>query len=400
MTHNLLAFAVPFFIGLMAVEFFLARKRGKKFFNFTSSVTNINVGIAERLLDTLITASAFFLYDYLYRHFAIFSIRASWALWLTLLICTDFVWYWYHRLAHEVNLFWAAHIVHHQSEDFNYTVSARITVFQAIIRTGFWCILPVIGFPPHMIVSMLLVHGLYPFFIHTRMIGNLGILEYVLVTPSHHRVHHASNPECLDKNYGDVFIIWDKLFGTFRKEQGEIKYGITTPLRSHSFLWQHFHFLLELFVAVRREKGLSARMRMLLGPPKLVDPSIRTQLEQRMRIGSQEGADTPQLHKYVVVQVAASLITLFLFILLERELSWPVQALITIQILLTLVNCGAILEQRRWVFYLEYSRVVILLLALLYHYPSPLLFWVLCMALLLSRVYLRELKSYYLATVY
>ena len=400
MQLNYLAFAIPFFVGLMILEFFIARRQGKKIFNFTNSVANINVGIAERLLDTLITGLFFFVYDYLNRHYALFHIKPSLVLWVALLICTDFVWYWYHRLAHEINLFWAAHVVHHQSEDFNYTVSARITVFQAIVRTGFWCVLPVIGFPAQMIVSILLVHGLYPFFIHTRLIGKLGVLEYILVTPSHHRVHHAANPEYLDKNYGDVFIIWDKLFGTFKKEEEEIVYGLTKPLKSNSFLWQHFHFLLELFVAVKREKGFANKLKMLFGPPDTIDPEIRGGLEKQFGITNNSRSAGDELNRYVVFQVISSLVILFFFILFEHRLSWPIQTLLIFLILITLVNCGAILEQRRWIFYLEYSRIVLLLAGILLYYPSGMLLTTICLVLPISIYYFNRMQQYYLEWVY
>src|SRR6478735_8488327 len=162
MQLNYLAFAVPLFIGLMLIEYAVARYKNKPYFNFTNSITNINVGIAERLLDVFATGVFYFVYDYLYRHFAIIHFRPTVFHWIALLLFTDFIWYWYHRLAHEINLFWAVHIVHHQSEDFNYTVSARITVFQAIVRCGFWSVLPLIGFPAVMISSFLIIHGLYP----------------------------------------------------------------------------------------------------------------------------------------------------------------------------------------------------------------------------------------------
>jgi alkylglycerol monooxygenase len=400
MQLNYLAFAVPFFVGLMVLEFFIAQKKGKKFFNFTNSIANINVGIAERLLDTLVTGLFFFVYDYLNRHFGIFHIKPSILLWVALLLCTDFTWYWYHRLAHEINVFWAAHVVHHQSEDFNYTVSARITVFQAFVRTGFWCILPIIGFPAQMIISILLVHGLYPFFIHTRLIGKLGILEYILVTPSHHRVHHAANPEYLDKNYGDVFIIWDKLFGTFKKEEEEVVYGLTKPLQSNSFLWQHFHFLLELFVAVNKERGWKNKLGMIFGPPDMVDPSIRGNLEKQFGIENNNRSAGTELNRYVVFQVIFSLIILFLFILFEHALPWQIQTLFTLFILITLVNCGAILEQRRWIFYLEYSRIVIVLAGALLYHPSGMLAATICLALPLSIYYFKRLQEYYLSWVY
>lgn len=400
MHFNYLAFAVPLFVGLMLLEFFVAKRRGKKFFNFTNSIANVNVGIAERLLDTLVTGLFFFVYDYLNKHYGILDIKPSIILWVTLLICTDFTWYWYHRLAHEINVFWAAHIVHHQSEDFNYTVSARITVFQAFIRTGFWAILPIIGFPAEMIISVLLVHGLYPFFIHTRLVGNLGILEYIFVTPSHHRVHHASNPEYLDKNYGDVLIIWDKLFGTFKKEESEIVYGLTKPLNSNSFLWQHFHFVLELMVAVKREKGLMNKLRKLFGRPDTVDPEIRNELESKLNIFSNKEPAANELNRYVLFQVLASLILLFLFIFLEHQLSWQLQTIFTLIILVTLVNCGAILEQKRWIFYLEYSRMCLSLIAILVYYPSSILFTLIALLVPFSIYYFNSLQRRYLFLVY
>ena len=400
MHFNYLAFAVPLFIGLMILEFFVAKKQGKKIFNFTNSIANVNVGIAERLLDTLITGLFFFVYDYLNRHYGIFHIESSILMWVALLICTDFTWYWYHRLAHEINLFWAAHIVHHQSEDFNYTVSARITVFQAVVRTGFWAILPVIGFPAEMIISVLLVHGLYPFFIHTRTVGKLGILEYIFVTPSHHRVHHASNPEYLDKNYGDVLIIWDKLFGTFKKEESEITYGLTKPLKSNSFLWQHFHFILELLVAAKREKGFINKVKKIFGRPDSVDPEIRGELEEKFNIFNNNDSAGNDLNRYVVFQVITSLILLFLFIGFEDRLIWQMQTLFTLIIIMTLVNCGAILEQKRWIFYLEYSRVFLLLVAMLISYPNAILLTVVAFLVPVSIYYFNLLQRRYLYLVY
>jgi alkylglycerol monooxygenase len=179
----------------------------------------MNVGVAERLIDLFTAGAFYYFYAYLYEHFALFDIEEGVLLWIALILATDFVWYWYHRMGHEINLFWGFHVVHHTSEEFNYTAGTRITIFQAVLRTGCWAVLPIIGFPPGMITTMLIIHGLYPFFTHTQLIGKLGILEYVLVTPSHHRVHHASNEKYLDKNYGDMFIIWDKLFGTFAQEE-------------------------------------------------------------------------------------------------------------------------------------------------------------------------------------
>jgi sterol desaturase/sphingolipid hydroxylase (fatty acid hydroxylase superfamily) len=235
-----LAFAIPLFLVFMGLEYFLSKVQGKKFYKFKDTIANLNVGIAERLIDCFSIGIFYFYYDYLQKNLGFFDIKSGVFSWIALLLLTDLLWYWYHRLGHEVNILWSVHIVHHQSEEFNFTVSARITIFQAIARTFFWSILPIIGFNADMISIVLLIHGIYPFFTHTRTVGKLGFLEYIFVTPSHHRVHHASNEQYLDKNYSDMFIFWDKLFGTFAEEIEEPVYGLTKPLKSYSFLGNIF----------------------------------------------------------------------------------------------------------------------------------------------------------------
>lgn len=378
MHFNWLAFAVPLFLLFIGLEYLVAKRQKKNYFHFNNSVANLNIGVGERLLDSFTVGGFYFVYEYLHQHYALFDIQANVWGWVGLLIATDFVWYWYHRLAHEINVFWAVHVVHHQSDDFNYTVSARITVFQAVVRTGFWSILPVVGFPAEMITTILLIHGLYPFFLHTRTIGKLGWLEYVLVTPSHHRVHHASNPQYLDKNYGDMFIIWDKLFGTFAEEEEEPVYGLTKPLDSHSFLWQHFHGLLEVLVATRRATGWSAKKAVLFGRPDTVDPTIREELENRFLSANAAGRSAAhnksrRFRGYVIGQLAGTLLILFSFLLFDQYVPGYLQFLTALFILLTAINCGALLEQRQWVLYLEIGRVGVLWLALYAILGEPML---------------------------
>jgi sterol desaturase/sphingolipid hydroxylase (fatty acid hydroxylase superfamily) len=395
-----MAWAVPLFLGLMGLEYLVARKTGKNYFGFASSISNLNVGIAERLLDTFTVGIFYFVYEYLHTHFAIFNIQSGVLLWFSLLLLTDFIWYWYHRWAHEVNFLWAAHVVHHQSDDFNYTVSARITVFQAFARMVFWSILPVIGFPPAMIISVQLVHGLYPFFIHTRTIPKLGFLEFILVTPSHHRVHHASNEHYLDKNYGDVFIFWDKLFGTFVEEQEEPVYGLTKPLDSNSFLWQHFHFILEIIYTLKQTKGFGEKIKVIFGPPDKIDPTIRPLLEKKFLSPDKTGHFTHRLHAYVVWQIVAVLVVLFSFLLLEYYVPAFVQICITLVIFLTLINTGAIIEQRRWVFYLEYTRLLLVFAALYYYWTNPLLLLLFAIVQLPFFLYRGTLEKHYLQLLY
>jgi alkylglycerol monooxygenase len=357
---NLAAFIIPAFFIFLALEYLLAVKKGKdQLFTYEDTVSNITIGIAERLLNLFITGSFYGLYYYIYEHYALLKIPYGWPVWVALLLATDLIWYWYHRLGHEINIMWGAHIVHHHSETFNYTVSARITTLQAIVRNVFWCILPFIGFHPAMVIAILVIHGTYSFFTHTQLIGKLGWLENILITPSHHRVHHASNEKYLNKNYGDIFVFWDKLFGTFQKEEEEPVYGLTHPLKRHSFLWQHFHYYAELAEACRRSGNIYQSMRILLGKPEDLDQDIRKDLEDTWLPERKSFRSTLRFKLYLNLQLVATVIALFLFTLFFNELSGVEATFISILILITLINCGALLEQQQWIYYLEIVRLLI-----------------------------------------
>lgn len=370
MKLDFIAFAIPFFVSFMLLEYYVSKRRNKKVHHFNESIANVNVGIVERISDLLTTGSFFFVFSWLYENFSIFTIENNWITWILLFLATDLLWYWYHRFGHQVNLFWAAHIVHHQSEDFNYTTAARITVFQAIARGLFWSILPIIGFEPGMITVFLLVHGTYPFFTHTELIGKLGWLEYILVTPSHHRVHHSSNKEYLDKNYGDMLIIWDKIFGTFAEEETVPKYGLTKSLDSHSFLWQHFHYVLELLVAFRLAKGSKAKFKVIFGGPNDIDPRIRTLLERKLSQKVRHVQHSKNLILAIKVKTVTTVLVLFLTILFSHYITSERLILITVFIVLSVIVTGAMLEQKRWIFHLEFLRFTLLCFIINFSFPT------------------------------
>jgi alkylglycerol monooxygenase len=359
MTSELAILGVLLFIALefLYVKIF----KIEHVYSFHESVSNLSVGILERCLYLILAPFLVNVFNYIETHWAFAQIPSNGLTFILLLLVTDFVWYWYHRFGHEVNLFWAAHIVHHSSESFNFTVAARITIFQALIRSVFWCVLPLIGFSTFMVVTMLVVHGAYSFFTHTRQIPKLGWLEKILITPSHHRVHHASNPEYLDKNYGDVFVFWDKLFGTFKVETTEPQYGLTHPLKSHSFLWIHFHYYLELITCVSRQPGIIPRLKILFGPPTLISPSIRRLLERKW-LKKRRSPFVPTLRNYVYFQLGVAFLGLFILIqkneFLSIEALWVLMGIIFV----TLILAGAILEQKNWMFYIEVARINLILI--------------------------------------
>lgn len=369
MDLNWSALIVPAFVLFAGIEFAVARKKKLEVFSFDESMTNLSIGIAERLLSIFITISFYGIVDHIHHNYRQIDIPPNAINWIILLLATDLVWYWYHRLGHEINLLWAAHIVHHQSEDFNYTVSARITVFQGLVRNAFWCILPLVGFAPMMVTTVLVVHGAYSFFTHTQLIGKLGWLEYIFVTPSHHRVHHASNEKYINKNYGDIFIFWDKIFGTYTAEQERPVYGLTHPIKSHSFLWVHFHYYLELLVATGLKRTFVAKLSVLFGKPETLDQAIRPRLE-KIFLRRDFPKQMIAFNQYLVIQIALMLILVFFVILFSSELGTVAMTCACLFIILTLINCGAILEQRRYIYYLEYIRLWVALVLLSYTFQD------------------------------
>ncbi|RNL52440.1 sterol desaturase family protein [Pedobacter jejuensis] len=356
---NYLAFAIPAFFLFVFIEYKFAQDRNRSdVFKYESSIANFSVGIAERLLNLFIAASFYQVYNWVYQNYALFDIPNKWYIWLLLLLTTDFVWYWYHRLGHEINFLWAAHIVHHQSEEFNLSAAARITTIQAVFRNIFWCVLPLIGFHPNMIITILLAHGAYSFFTHTQLIGKISWLENVFITPSLHGVHHASDDKYLDKNYGDVFVFWDKIFGTFQSEEEAPKYGLTHPIKSYSFLWQHFHYYLEIGEAYKRANTIKDKWNALFGSPALMNQNIRPELEKKYL---QDKVHTSEIKfkgylnfQFVLVVVLLTFITMFF-----TSISNITSIAITIFLLITLINIGALLEQRKWIYYLECFRLIL-----------------------------------------
>lgn len=359
MNAVLMSLAIPIILLIMYVEYLVLKKQKRNTYTYAETVSNISIGAIERLLNIWFAGLTYYWFDFVYTNYSIWSFDSTWYTWVLLLLATDFIWYWYHRFGHTINIFWAFHIVHHQSESFNLSTAARITILQSFIRTAFWSALPLLGFDPLMIATILVIHGAYSFLTHTEVVNKLGVLEYVFITPSHHRVHHASNEKYLDKNYGDLFVFWDKIFGTFQVEEEKPVYGLTKPLKSHSFLWQHFHYLVELYVRIERETKIWNKISVLLSTPDSLDGTEREEAE---RIFLQKKSNITLLSKtirwYVTIQLVLILSVIVSLPFYYQEISLFNYLFIISLICITLINCGALLELKSWVLVIEYVRLV------------------------------------------
>lgn len=249
--------AIPVFIASMLVEAAWARRRGTPAYEARDTRTNIVMGLGSVAFAALYTGLFLPLMELAYAH-RLWDLGHGAGAWLAALLGHDFAYYWAHRLDHERALFWAAHVTHHSSERLNLSTAVRQSWTQPLANRWFYLPLPLLGVDPLLVAAADGISALYQFFIHTEVVGRLGVLERVLNTPSHHRVHHACNGPYLDKNHGGILIVWDRLFGTFAAERPDlpVRYGLVKPMRSHNPLRVAFHGFAEVGRAVWRTRSL------------------------------------------------------------------------------------------------------------------------------------------------
>jgi alkylglycerol monooxygenase len=261
---------IPIFALLIAAEAFYAQRHGSaEYADNKDTWTNIFMGffsVAWGLLFGLITG---YIYVFLYG-LAPYQFPAdAWWTWVLLFFVDDFVYYWFHRISHESRLFWNFHVVHHSSEHYNLSVAVRQSWFSGTLHWIIYAPIMLVGFAPWMFAFMHGLNLIYQFWIHTRFVKRLGMLEYVLNTPSHHRVHHGVNDQYLDRNYAGVLIIWDRLFGSFINEDEEPRYGIIKPITGYNMLWINTHAWFEMYEAMKHRPGLLAKLRCLFASPNM-----------------------------------------------------------------------------------------------------------------------------------
>lgn len=265
-TNDPTVFAIPVFIALIIIEAVINAKKNLNLYKFKDSAASITMGLGSVVIGLLTKTFAFFVFLWIYQ-FRLFEIPNTWWMWGLLLLADDVTFYWYHRLAHQIRFFWAAHVQHHSSEHMNFSVALRQSWGEPFIKFLFWIWLPFIGFNPIYILTMQAISLVYQFFPHTKLVGKLGPIEWVFNTPSHHRVHHATQVQYLDKNHAGILIIWDRMFGTFQKEIESPTYGLTVNINSFSPLKIASHEYISLWQDMRRSKKLSDKLKYLINPP-------------------------------------------------------------------------------------------------------------------------------------
>jgi len=273
----LLALA-PIFLACIGWEaWHLARRRStaavsdSALYSWPDTLCNAALALMHQGADKLAWLVAVPVYAYVYEHWRIVSWQPGWAAWIALFVAQDFLYYVFHRASHRVRWLWAAHVVHHSSERLNLSTAFRQSLMYPVAGMWvFWIPLAVIGFTPMQIVGVVLVNLAFQFFVHTQAIGKPGWLEYVLNTPSMHRVHHARNERYIDRNYAGVLAIWDRLFGSYVEEDAHEPpvYGIVERLDTYNPLKATFHEWLSMARDFAQMPDWSGRFAALFAPPE------------------------------------------------------------------------------------------------------------------------------------
>ncbi|WP_342327414.1 sterol desaturase family protein [Pedobacter sp. FW305-3-2-15-E-R2A2] len=374
MKVDYIALSVPVFFILIGIELAWNFYKKLNYYRFNDSIANLSQGIGQQLTGIFMKTALFFGYKYIFENWRLLDLPQSIWIWIILFIGVDFFYYWFHRMSHQVNALWAAHIVHHQSEEYNLTVALRQSWFQGWFSWVFYLPLALVGFDPIMFLTLSSFNTLYQFWIHTRAIKSMGPLEWILNTPSHHRVHHGSNPKYIDRNHAGTLIIWDRLFGTFQKEEEEVYYGITTPLASWNPLWANVHYWDELLKTARQSPRWADKINVFLKPPGWfpahlggfksapeIDPLVYKKYDPQYH---------QQLTGYVLVQFVVGLIAGSAILFLHSSLPSPALISGATFVILTLLTCGALLEEKKWKVKFEYARLVLgILIVLLLDFP-------------------------------
>jgi sterol desaturase/sphingolipid hydroxylase (fatty acid hydroxylase superfamily) len=261
---------IPLFAALIALEAHFARyHRSDEYNEPQDTAVNIALGFGSVGFGLLFGLATGLIYQFLYS-IAPFKFPAdAWWTWALLFFVDDFVYYWFHRISHESRFFWNFHVVHHSSRHFNLSVAGRQSWFSGIAHWIFYAPIMLMGFAPWMFALMHGFNLIYQFWIHTKAIDQLGWMEHIFNTPSHHRVHHAINDKYLDKNYAGALIIWDKIFGSFVEETEEPRYGIIKQIESYNPLWINTHAWVEMFAGMRQRQTLKAKLRCLFASPNM-----------------------------------------------------------------------------------------------------------------------------------
>ena len=370
MNFNPIILSIPIFFILIGFELLVDKLYNRSNYRFNDAITNISCGIGEQVTGVFFKLLVVTLYTVLFERYAFLKIPVNWATGIILFIAVDFFYYWFHRYSHVINLFWGGHVVHHQSEEYNLSVALRQGWFQKFFSFGFYLPLAFIGFDPIQFITVASLVTLYQFWIHTKSIDKMGVLEHVLNTPSHHRVHHGVNPKYIDKNHAGTLIIWDKMFGTFQAEEEEPVYGITHPINTWDPLSANLHHWKLMYRGLKQMQGAKDKLKYIFMPPGW-KPSYIEDLDIPLNSESYKKFDTTvsnSVNYYVLFQYAITLAGATFFLMNASKLNFADKLIACSLVVLSIVNYSSLFESKKYAVFAEVIRLVLLCLVFVLYF--------------------------------
>ncbi|XP_058504702.1 alkylglycerol monooxygenase [Solea solea] len=369
--------ATPFFIGLMVLEVLVGLlKSGDPVYSISDGLTSISAGMFSRLPSLLMRSTELTAYIYVWDHYRLVELPwdSAWTWWFTFL-GVDLGYYWVHRFSHEVAFMWAAHQVHHSSEYYNLTTALRQSAMQPLTSWVFYLPLA-LALPPSVFAVHIQLNLLYQFWIHTELIRDLGPLEWILNTPKHHRIHHGRNIYCIDKNYGGILIIWDRIFDTFAAEKEKVVYGLIYPIKTFESLYIQLHYYLGLWQMSQTYTTIGHKLSTFFKGPGWSPGTARLgDLATHPKVTGKEVPHNPSwsLHLQVYVVAHFLLVVWTYNDLFENQTMLSQLAVLGMigYVLLTLTSVGFILDQRPSAAMLEMLRCVVMVMMQWSGYMKP-----------------------------
>lgn len=376
-------------VALIGIEIFVSYMKGKQFYRLNVLIADVSTGVIFALVGVVILLGALYVYDIIEKNYSLSALGyhffpltspfqfspnfvVNWhalGAWTFSVVLADFIYYWFHRHCHEINLFWATHVTHHSTQEMNLSVAFRGNGLQRIFEYMYFLVMALLGIPWAMFLLSHRILKVYQFVVHTRFIGKLGFLEEFMVTPSNHRVHHGTQRKYLDRNHGGIFIIWDRMFGSFEWETDEPIYGLTKPVNSFNPITVNLHVFKDMFFQIFKCKSIGDVFKTIFGPPGWKPNYLQTPDDEFKEPAYTEKYDPkPPMGVMVYVALQAAVLMAVGLVIwkvakINLEQDMTMLGILSAVIIFSLFSIDRTMEMKRWSRRTEVVRNVIFILA-------------------------------------
>ena len=373
-----ITYAVPVFFLMIGIEFIFGVIKGTNNYRLNDSIAAISLGLISRLPPLLNLGIQGVVWTYVATNLNMSLMpKDSWVTWVIAFLFYDLCYYWMHRMSHEVKVLWASHVVHHQGEEFNLSTALRQTSSGWLWKWIFYIPMFMVGIPGEVFFTVAAINLLYQFWVQTEHIKTLGALELIFITPSNHRIHHAQNPEYIDANYGGVFIIWDRIFGTYIPERDDLKpiYGTVKPLRSWNPIWSNLEIYHQMIRDTIHTKTLKNKIKVWFSstrwrPEDVYEkfPHVTNDLEDFEKYDP-DANRTTKFFTSVQFIINSSISTIIIFTIADQ--SYLQSCMLAIMLVASTTIVTSIIENKKWGYQSELVRSIFTILLFAFEIFDP-----------------------------